>query len=221
MDMERPRAAPRRRRRAAVDRDHLLHPCRAQDEDPERVRGHRASSAGRLRAPRRCGARRAMSDVSLLAAVASRGISLGLVIGETVDRKYKLLRLLGEGGMGTVYEAEQVATLRHVAIKVIHPDLIAPGSEMAIRLRRESKAGGAITNEHIVELLDAGEDEDTGALYLVMEYLEGEDLQSLLDRTGPLRPDVALRVAGQALLGLRSAHEAGVIHRDIKPANLF
>src|SRR6185437_13693841 len=70
-------------------------------------------------------------------------------------------------------------------------------------------------------VLDAGEDPATGAPYMVMEYLEGEDLQHLLKKTGPLRPEVALRIAAQACLGLQKAHEAGVIHRDIKPANLF
>jgi serine/threonine-protein kinase len=74
---------------------------------------------------------------------------------------------------------------------------------------------------HIVGVLDSGTDSATGSLYLVMEYLEGEDLQRLLERVGALEPDVGLRIAGQALLGLVDAHAVGIIHRDIKPGNLF
>src|SRR5262249_54463465 len=128
---------------------------------------------------------------------------------------------LGEGGMGAVYEALHIATLRRVAVKIINPDLPFPVAETVSRFRREAKAAGAIDSPHIVQILDAGEDEPTRTLYLVMEHLSGEDLQHLIDRAGPLRPDAALRVAAQALLGIQKAHEAGVIHRDIKPANLF
>jgi serine/threonine-protein kinase len=143
------------------------------------------------------------------------------LIGKTVDRKYKLLRLLGEGGMGSVYEAEHEGTHRRVAVKIVDPRVLSPDGKMASRFRREAKTAGAIDSQHIVQVLDAGEDEARGTLYLVMEHLLGHDLQHLIDRAGPLRPDVALRIVGQALAGLQKAHEAGIIHRDIKPANLF
>ena len=143
------------------------------------------------------------------------------LLGETIDRKYKLVGLLGEGGMGSVYEALHTGTSRRVAVKLIRPDKLAPGSTARSRFRREARAAGAIQSPHIVEILDSGTDAATGHLYLVMEHLDGQDLKHLLDGTSRLPYDVALRIAGQALVGLVKAHAAGVVHRDIKPANLF
>jgi serine/threonine-protein kinase len=143
------------------------------------------------------------------------------LIGATLDRKYQLVGLIGEGGMGSVYEARHVGTSRRVAVKLIRPDKLAPGGAAESRFRREARAAGAIRSPNIVEILDAGTDEATGHLYLVMEHLSGGDLKHLLDRAGSLSWEVALRIAGQALAGLAKAHAAGVVHRDIKPANLF
>jgi serine/threonine-protein kinase len=141
--------------------------------------------------------------------------------GMVVDRKYRLLRLLGQGGMGAVYEAEHTATHRRVAVKLIHARLLAAGEDARRRFQRESRAASAIDDPHLVRVLDAGEDHASGDLYLVMELLRGEDLQHLIDRVGPLPPDAALRVAAQALLGLAEVHALGIVHRDVKPANLF
>lgn len=146
-------------------------------------------------------------------------IASARVIGTTLARKYKLVRLLGQGGMGAVYEAHHTGTRRRVAVKVMSSRLLTPGS--ARRFRREARATSVTDSEHIVPILDSGEDEPTGLLYLVMEHLKGEDLQQLVDRCGPLVPDAALRIAAHALTGLQSAHEAHIVHRDIKPANLF
>jgi eukaryotic-like serine/threonine-protein kinase len=143
------------------------------------------------------------------------------LIGTTLAQRYDLLRLVGQGGMGCVYEAEQRETRDRVAVKVLHSHLLDADGEAPRRFRREAEAVRAIRGEHIVQVLDAGTDEATGHLYLVTEYLDGEDLQRLLDRTGPLAPDAALRVAWQVLAGLGEAHAAGVVHRDVKPANLF
>ena len=143
------------------------------------------------------------------------------VIGETLDQKYRILRLLDAGGMGSVYEAERTGTGERVAVKLIQTEKLRSGSEAAVRFRREAQAASAIHSPHVVRILDSGTDEATGNLYIVMEYLAGEDLRTLVDRVGPLPPGVALRIAGQALLGLQKAHETGVVHRDIKPANLF
>ena len=141
--------------------------------------------------------------------------------GRIVDRKYALGRLLGQGGMGEVYEAEHLGTGRRVALKLIRGRLLEVGPEAESRFRREARAAAAAPSPHIVEVLDSGEDSATGDLYLVMEHLRGDDLQRLLDRVGPLAPDVALRIAAQALVGLARLHEAGTVHRDVKPANLF
>jgi eukaryotic-like serine/threonine-protein kinase len=144
------------------------------------------------------------------------------LLGTTLDRKYKLVLLLGEGGMGSVYQAEREGTSEPVAIKVIHGRLLGRKSDDGVRrFRREARAAGALDGEHIVKVLDSGTDEATGLLYLVMEFLQGEDVQHLIERVGPIEPDAALRIAAQALLGLQKAHEASIVHRDIKPANIF
>jgi serine/threonine protein kinase len=143
------------------------------------------------------------------------------LIGETLGHRYTLVAQIGRGGMGAVYAAEQRDTRERVAVKVLHSHLIEPGSDGLRRFRREAEAARSIHDDHIVRVIDAGTDEATGHLYLVTEHLEGEDLQRLLDRVGPLSTEAALRIALQALEGLSAAHDARVVHRDIKPANLF
>jgi eukaryotic-like serine/threonine-protein kinase len=123
--------------------------------------------------------------------------------------------------MGSVYEAKHTGTGRRVAVKIITGDLLLKDALAVSRFQREAKAAGSIDTQHIAQVLDAGTDGATGAPYLVMEYLKGEDLQQLLKRVGPLPPEIALRIVAQACIGLGKAHEARVIHRDIKPANLF
>ncbi|KYF71953.1 hypothetical protein BE15_27180 [Sorangium cellulosum] len=123
--------------------------------------------------------------------------------------------------MGAVYEAEHVDTGERVALKCIDGSLVAPGKNSLVRFQREAKAMSAVDTEHMVRVLDAGTDPERKVPYMVMELLDGEDLQHLLDRVGSLEPDTALRIAAQVCLGLQKAHEARVVHRDIKPANLF
>ncbi len=142
------------------------------------------------------------------------------MIGSVVGSNYLVLRLLGQGGMGAVYEAEDQRTGVRVALKVMHGEHIHKDSNRVGRFQREAKAASAIDSDHIARVVDWGTD-DFGAPFIVMELLAGEDLHELLKRTGVLPPDVALRVAAQACLGLAKAHEAHVMHRDIKPANLF
>ncbi|WP_437499509.1 serine/threonine protein kinase [Sorangium sp. So ce1099] len=141
--------------------------------------------------------------------------------GQIVDQKYRLTRLIGEGGMGCVYEARQLDTGEQVAVKLISGQKRRESATALGRFQREARAAAGVETPHIVRVRDAGTDPATGAPYLVMEYLDGEDLGQLLHRLGPLRPEVALRIIVQACLGLQKAHEARVIHRDIKPANLF
>ncbi|WP_437643713.1 serine/threonine-protein kinase [Sorangium sp. So ce362] len=140
--------------------------------------------------------------------------------GTTLNGRYTLGRLIGKGGMGAVYEADDVALERRVAVKILSPEL-AHGRSALGRFEREARAASAIRTEHIVRVLDAGVDQETGSPFLVMELLRGEDLAQVLDRLGPLPPGLALRIVAQACIGLQKAHEAGVLHRDIKPANLF
>ena len=141
--------------------------------------------------------------------------------GEIIGGVYRITGLLGEGGMGSVFAAEHTETGRQVAVKLINRRRIDPRSDVRARFRREAKAAGAIDSPHIVEIVDAGEDEASGDLFLVMEHLQGEDLRRLVDAVGPLRPSSALRVAAQALEGLERAHAAGIVHRDVTPANVF
>ena len=138
-----------------------------------------------------------------------------------IDSKYQIVRLLGRGGMGAVYEAKHLGTSRRVALKVIVPEALASGSDIVPRFQREARASGAIDSQHVVQVLDTGVDPATKSPYLVMEYLRGEDVLQLIQRLGPLPVDIALRLMAQACAGIDRAHAAGIIHRDIKSANLF
>jgi serine/threonine-protein kinase len=142
------------------------------------------------------------------------------MLGQTIDGRYQIVRLLGQGGMGAVYEATHLGTGRRVALKVIIAGALI-SREVIVRFQREARAAGVIESQHIVQVLDTGIDREQGVPYIVMEYLVGEDLQKLCERVGPLAPELALRIAAQACSGLHKAHEARVIHRDIKPANLY
>jgi eukaryotic-like serine/threonine-protein kinase len=143
------------------------------------------------------------------------------LIGHICDEKYRVIRLLGQGGMGSVYEAVQVETGQLVALKCVDGDLLVRSRTSVSRFQREAKAMGAIDTDHIVRVLDAGVDPATRAPYMVMELLDGEDLHHLLARVERLEPDTALRITAQICFGLQKAHEARVVHRDIKPANVF
>jgi serine/threonine protein kinase len=141
------------------------------------------------------------------------------MLGKTIDGKYQIVRLLGQGGMGAVYEATHVGTGRRVALKVIIAETIS--RDAILRFQREARAAGVIESQHIVQVLDTGIDRELGVPFMVMEYLLGEDLQKLGERIGALSPELALRIVAQACAGLQKAHEAHVVHRDIKPANIY
>jgi eukaryotic-like serine/threonine-protein kinase len=126
------------------------------------------------------------------------------MIGKLLGGRYRLERLLGEGGMGAVYEATNVAIGKRVAVKTVHPDKVVR-PETIERFRRESFAMAAVESEHVAAILDAGDDPESGVAFFVMELLAGEDLSRLLQRVRALSPQAALRVAAQALEGLRAA----------------
>jgi serine/threonine-protein kinase len=142
------------------------------------------------------------------------------MIGHILDDRYQVERVLGAGGMGTVYAARHTVTGRQVAVKVIAEDL-AHNAEMVIRFQREARTAGLVDTEHIVQVLDAGRDRSLGLSFMVMDLLHGEDLHTLMRRVGPLSPELALRIVAQACIGLQKAHDASIVHRDIKPGNLF
>ena len=143
-----------------------------------------------------------------------------LADGALIDRKYQVTKLLGAGAMGAVYEAEHTGTGRRVALKVIMGQF-AKDEGLVARFHREARAAGQIETQHITQVLDTGFDHESELPFMVMEYLEGEDVQQLLKRVGPVHPDLALRIVAQSCLGLQKAHDKSVVHRDIKPANLF
>jgi serine/threonine-protein kinase len=136
-----------------------------------------------------------------------------------LDGKYRLGRLIGEGGMGAVYEAEHEGLRARVAVKLLgeHGHL---DPKAIVRFRREARAMGAIRHENVVAVMDTGTDEE-GSPYLVMELLEGESMAAVLRRERTLAPGLACWIADQALSGLEAAHAQGVIHRDLKPGNVF
>ena len=142
-----------------------------------------------------------------------------IAVDSMIAGKYRVRRLLGQGGMGAVYEGEHVEIGKRVAIKVIEPSH-AGSTEIAARFKREARAASAVESDCIVHVFDVGEDPDVG-LYMVMELLSGEDLSTRLARDGKLEVGVALAIGVEASRALAKAHAAGVVHRDLKPANLF
>jgi eukaryotic-like serine/threonine-protein kinase len=141
------------------------------------------------------------------------------LLGELTSSKFRVMRLLGTGGMGSVFEAEHLLTKRLGALKLLHKEY-ASEPEVVERFTREASAAGRINNPHIVETFDAGRLE-SGQPYIFMELLSGEPLESRIQTLGSLDFDEAISICIQAASGLVAAHRAGIIHRDIKPANLF
>jgi serine/threonine-protein kinase len=141
------------------------------------------------------------------------------LIGEVLGRTYKLVRVLGEGGMARLYEAEHLRIDTHYAVKVIHDDL-ARDKALLARFEREAKAAARISSEHVVRLVDVLRTND-GRPCLVEELLHGEDLQVKLDRVGKLKVAEAIPIARQVCRAVADAHAAGVVHRDLKPSNVF
>ena len=140
-------------------------------------------------------------------------------IGQLLDNKYKIVRLLGEGGMGAVYEGENVRIHHRVAIKVMHANVEADNGARE-RFEREAQAAGRIGSEHICEVYDLGE-LPSGARYMVMEFLAGEALSTRVLKLGRIPIEVMAPLLLQLLEGLEAAHSAGIIHRDLKPDNVF
>lgn len=144
---------------------------------------------------------------------------MSLATGDIIDGKYRIVRLLGEGGMGAVYEGENVRIHRKVAIKVLHAG-VAENEDAVQRFEREAQAAGRIGSEHITEVLDLGNLPD-GDRFMVMEYLEGDELSNRIRQKGKLTAEETYKIAYQILEGLKAAHGAGIIHRDLKPDNVY
>ena len=141
-----------------------------------------------------------------------------LAPGALIAKRYEVVRVLGEGGMGTVFEAIHTGLSRRVAVKVLRPEFSV--DRVAVeRFRSEARTASALRHRNVVEVTDFGD--DAGRLFLVMELLDGESLQSLLDREGALSAERAIALIEPVLVALSWAHAQGVVHRDVKPDNVF
>ncbi len=141
-----------------------------------------------------------------------------IAIGDLLEGKYEVLRLIGSGAMGNVYECRHRLLRRRVAVKVLH-ESTASSPVLMRRFRREARIAGALGHLNICRVFDLGA--EGGVPFIVLELLEGESLGARLEREGTLSFALTIQIALQMLSGLAAAHAADVVHRDIKPANVF
>src|SRR5271170_7319331 len=130
--------------------------------------------------------------------------------------RYRLVDVIGQGGMGTVYRAHDTVIGRDVAIKVLPPELAnKPGYQE--RFRREAHTAARLAEPHVIPIYDTGDID--GRLYLVMPVIDGVDLSTVLERQGPMPAARAVGIVEQLGAALDTAHAAGLVHRDVKPSN--
>ncbi len=141
-------------------------------------------------------------------------------LGQTIGGRYRILKLLGEGGMGAVYQAEQIiaGTAKKFAVKTLHPHL-SKDPRILARFERECGTVAGLSHPNIIQLVDFGKTDD-GTLYMVMEFVEGRSLSSVLEEHGALDPKRSTRILQQVCDALAEAHGAGIVHRDLKPDNI-
>lgn len=142
---------------------------------------------------------------------------LAEMVGSVIANTYRLDALIGEGGMGVVFRGRDVLQRRDVAIKVLHPDF-SRDVELSKRFEREAKSAQRLNHPNCIQVIEFGETHD-GMKYLVMQLLEGTELQNIVD--GAVEPARAVGLILQVLRGLEHAHTQGVVHRDLKPQNIF
>jgi eukaryotic-like serine/threonine-protein kinase len=142
-----------------------------------------------------------------------------LLIGQTLDEKYRIEQRLSAGGMGAVYRARHLLMDRPVALKVLHQRLLADEAAR-IRFQREARTAVRLRHQNAVNVTDFGETAD-GYVYLVMDLLEGPTLREILAREAPIETARAISIMLQASAAVAAAHEAGIIHRDLKPSNIL
>ncbi len=139
-------------------------------------------------------------------------------VGSVLGGRYEIQALLGMGGMGAVYKAHDLEVDRAVGLKVIRPDLAGNPAILA-RFKQELVLARQVTHKNIIRIYDLSEAE--GVKFITMEFIEGEDLRTILTRAGKLTPDEAISIIRQSCSGLQAAHQEGVIHRDLKPSNIM
>ena len=183
--------------------------------DPERLQLFLNQAGGLSATPRKLAARMVASG--LLTQFQAEQMLQGKYRGFTIG-KYKVLERIGSGGHSTVYLCEHLTVKRRVAIKVL-PTAKAENPAALARFYREARAAGALDHVNLVKAHDI--DQDNGLHFLVMEYVDGSNLQELVSRFGPLTIERSANYIRQAAQGLQAAHAAGLVHRDIKPANIL
>jgi eukaryotic-like serine/threonine-protein kinase len=142
-----------------------------------------------------------------------------LAAGHVFHGRYEVVGCIRSGGMGAIYEVIHIETRRRRALKIMLPSIVT-NPDMQARFKLEATVAADIESEHIVETFDAGVDAETGAPFLVMELLRGEDLGAIVDREGALPAEDVVLLLSQAASALDKTHAAGVVHRDLKPENL-
>jgi tRNA A-37 threonylcarbamoyl transferase component Bud32 len=145
--------------------------------------------------------------------------SAALTVGQTLDGKYKIVREIGRGAMGVVYEGLHIALDRRVAVKTLRQEM-GNDADLATRFEREARAASAIGHPHIIDVFDLGRTPD-GLLFMVMELLDGKPLNALLQQRPRMPLALAVNLMTQVLGGLSAAHKHGIVHRDLKPDNIF
>jgi serine/threonine-protein kinase len=145
--------------------------------------------------------------------------AVGCYTGVTLDGRYRIDGLLGEGGMGVVYLGRHMAMDKKVAIKILRTEFACRADTKA-RFRQEARAASSVENPHIVDVSDFGSLPD-GSTYLVMEYLDGVPLSTLTRNDEPIALDKAIAIGRQIADGLAEVHDRGIVHRDLKPDNIF
>ncbi|MBI5516890.1 MAG: serine/threonine protein kinase [Deltaproteobacteria bacterium] len=146
--------------------------------------------------------------------------TLALEPGQVIDREYKVDRLLSQGGMGAVYVCEHLTTGKKRALKVMLPNLVKDPASRE-RFEREARIGARIESDNVVDVVDAGVDEATGLPFLVMELLDGTDLDGVLEKHGKVPAEAVADICGQLCDALGRGHAIGVVHSDLKPENVF
>jgi serine/threonine protein kinase len=145
-------------------------------------------------------------------------VSHALAPGVIIAGRYRVVNLLGKGGMGEVYRADDLTLNQPVAMKFL-PRKLASDQDALARFHSEVRVARNVAHPSVCRVFDIGESE--GRIFLTMEYIDGEDLSVLLRRIGRLPADKATELARQICAGVAAAHEAGVLHRDLKPANIM
>jgi serine/threonine-protein kinase len=140
-------------------------------------------------------------------------------VGRVLSDRYRIVRKVGEGGMGVVYQAEHAVIGKKVALKVLFPELTRR-TDLVARFLQEARSASRIGHENVIDISDFGQSPD-GLVYIAMEFLDGEDLGRLLKTSGPMPWERARVILMQIVKALRAAHDHGIIHRDMKPENIF